>query len=772
MIELFIICAIGVLGVAFAIAVARWLLKLPIGDVELARTATLVTSGVSRYLRRQHVVAVGVAAVLGAGLLLVFGVAYQLEVITAVSPRAYGLWATLSYCCGAAFAVLAAWVSAWAAGKAASRVAAGALRSLGESLQIAIRGGAVSGVMAVALALLGLALLFGLHSVTDGPVLASANSNNALTTISRIPLLLGGFALGAVMVALLAQLGGGTFAAVADIGADVAGGSRVPSVANPAAVADLVGDNVGDGAARATTIYAATVVESLAAMLVAAQVYRDSSNLPSATAIVLFPLVTRSFGLLATWFGVLVVRTEDTEVPMNALARGFFVTTLLHAVAAVGSAKWLLGVHWLSLGSCVVLGSAASVAVLFLVQYYSEQRYRPVRTLAQAARGGPTVATLRGLSTAAEATLAILLIFAATILAAHHLGAGTGLTGGGRFGVALAVGGMLGVGPFVLAMDALGSIADTAGGLIELTVATERPDVRARSKLLDSVGTTTKSMTRSLSAVSSSVGCFLLLSVFFEEVWQGARAGALTTISLSSPLLYCGGLLGLVVVLAFVRAMLWRIVGASRDYMHELRGAAHDETDGRSSDSHEGASSDPVADEDVHEHGVDASAVDAAQEARQLRQEACVEIVSRMALRSMVPPLLVGMGLPLFIGVALRIWATGDRLVASAEAIVALLLVAAIAGALGTLLFTNAGSAWDNAKKYIETGAHGGRHVLDHAQATASAAGPAMAENPTYVAASIGDTVGDPLKGTVGPATQLLTTALATLALVLLPFFL
>ena len=792
MTELFIICAIGVLGVAFAFAVARWLLQLPTGDAELVRVASLVTSGVNRYLRRQHVVAIGFAAVLGAGLFLVFGVAYQTGSVGAVSARAYGLWAAASYCCGAALAVAAAYVSAWSAGKAGCRVAAGALRSLGESLQIAIRGGAVSGVMAVALALLGLALLFGAHSLIDGPVMLAPGS--VLMKTSRIPLLLGGFALGAAVVALLAQIGGGTFGSVADIGLGFGGklsggqgfssGPGLPATANPAVLADLVGDNVGDGAARAVSIYAATVVESLAAMLVAAQVYRDSADLPSVTAIVLFPLVTRAFGLLASWFGVLVVRTDDTEVPMNALARGFFVTTLLHGVAAMGAAKWLVGAHWLALGACVVLGGAASVVLVLVVQYYSEQRYRPVRSLADAARGGGPLATLRGLSTAAEASLVLLLVFVATVLAAYHVGATTSLTGGGRFGLALAIGGMLGVAPYVLAMDALGSIADTAGGLIELTVAAERPDVRARGQLLDSVGTTSKSFTRVLSALSSSVGCFLLLSTFIEEVGRAARGTAVASSSfnINSPLAYCGGVLGLVIVLAFVRAMLWRIVGTSRDYLHELR-AIHAETDDLAdkagaestglSASESSTGGDDLGSRPSEEVAAVLADAEAGWEAREQRQEACVEIVSRMALRSMLPPLLVGLGLPLFIGVALRIWATGDTVVASAEAIVALLFVATIAGALGTLLFTTAGSAWDNAKKYIETGAHGGRHVLDHtAKVTAAAAGPAVADNPTYAAAAGGDTVGDPLKKAVGPATQSLVTVLVTLALVLLPFFL
>jgi K(+)-stimulated pyrophosphate-energized sodium pump len=789
MTELLLVVAIGVLGVAFATTVARWVTGQPAGDEDLVRTAEVVSGGVVRYLRRHNAVAGSVVAVLGAAVFLVYGLAYQTDSVTVVSPREHGIWVTLAYLLGAGFGVVSATVAAWAARHASARVAAGVRRSLDDSLQIAVRAGAVSGVVALALSLIGLAGLFLAHYIYAGGL---SDAGQGLLWVPRIPLLLPGFALGAALVALLSQLGGGIFGKVADIGADIAGKleASLPddSAHNPAAVADLVGDHVGDGAARVTGVFAAAVVDSVAAMLIASEVYRNNSNLPSVTAFVLFPLVARTFSLLGAWFGVMVVRTDDTETPMNAVARGLHVTTLLYAVGALGVAKWLLGEHWLLFGACAVIGAACGLGCLYATQYYSEQKYRPVRMLAEAARGGPTLVTLRGMFTAAESSFVQVLLVLGCAVGAYALGARSGLEGGGLLGVAILVGGMLGSAPYVLAMDSMGSIADTAGGIIEMTVARERPDVRARARLLDAMGTTAKSYTRSLVTVTSSLSCFLLITVFLSEVWEGAAA-APGQIDVTSPALYVCGVLGALTILLFMWVTLRRIVLAARELINEMRvqlGAdrAHITASLARSPA---AVADPDGDEPTPTLGDDRVESEAPTEPpggrRGARQLACVEIVSRVALRGMLAPALVGIGFPLLVGVALRLLRTGDRVASSAEALVALLLVATIAGALGSLLFTTAGSAWDNAKKYIETGAHGGRYLQDPSAARRSSHGDqleratgldraAELDNPACVAAVIGDTIGDPLKGAVGPATQALLITLVAMALVFLPFFL
>ncbi len=790
MTELLLICAIGVLGVAFATTVARWVAQRPVDDDELLRAADVISGGVNRYLRRQNVVAAVVAAVVGALVFLAYGVAYQTESMHSVSPREHGLWLTIAYVVGVLFAVLTTTVSAWIARHASARVAAGARRSLDEALQIAVRAGAVPGVIALALALLGLAGLFLAFHVYAGGL---DNESLALVRAPEIPLLLTGFALGASFVALLSQIGGGIFGNVADIGADVAGqleaSLSADSSDNPAMVADLVGDTVGDGAASVASVFSAAVVAAVAAMLVASAMYRENSTLPSVTAVVLFPLVASTFSLLAAWFGVMVVRTDDTEVPMNAVTRGLHVATLLYAVGAVGCAKWLLGVHWMRFGACAVLGAAAGLVCFYVTQYYSEQKYRPVRMLAEAARGGATLATLRGLFTASEATTVQIVLFVSSASGAYLVGEQTGLRGGGLFGVAVAVGGMLGSAPYVLAMDGLGSIADAAGGIMEMTAATTRPDVRARARLLDAVGTTTKSYRRTLVGLASSLSSFLLISVFINRVWTGHDV-TVGRLDVSGPLLYVGGMLGALVVIVFAMVTLRRVTVSGRELINELRVQLGADVRGVSADAplprdSEGAlleHDEAVATEAA---GSDASAGYATPgyaatpgygTSEAGGQLACVEIVSRVALRGMLAPAAVGVGFPLMIGAALRLLQSGDSVTKSAEALVALLIVATVVAAFGSLLFTHAGSAWDSAKKYIETGAHGGRFLVDTAKPARAPADPSDREgdvdNPTYVAAVIGDTIGDPLKGAIGPATTTLAITLAALALVFLPFFL
>lgn len=225
--------------------------------------------------------------------------------------------------------------------------------------------------------------------------------------------------------------------------------------------------------------------------------------------------------------------------------------------------------------------------------------------------------------------------------------------------------------------------------------------------------------------------------MFLTRVWSSASAEE-GLVDVTSPLLYVGAVLGAVVVLVFIWVTLRRITHSARELVNELRVQLGADERGAQADS-------PLRPASELGEG----------------QLACVEIVSRVALRGMLAPAIVGVGFPLLIGVVLRILASGDRVQTSAEALVALLVVATIAGAFGSLLFTNAGSAWDNAKKYIETGAHGGRYLVD-----------GDVDNPTYVAAVIGDTVGDPLKGAIGPATPALVITLAAFALVFLPFFL
>ncbi len=753
MVELLLICAVGALGVGFTASMYRWLAARPAGEPELVRMGKLVFGGVTAYLRRQSVVAGAVAGVVGALVLVSYGVAHQLDGEAlidplAIGPREQGLWATGTFLFGALGALASAWVAAWSSRQACARLAASARRSLDDALQVALRGGAITGVFALAVSLLGVGAAFGVAYLTHG---GTDDAAVAWASAPRFPLLIGGFALGAGVVAMLSQVGGGVFGNVADIGADVAGKLEGTLAAddpdNPATLADLVGDHVGEGASRAALVFATIALEVTVAMLIGTRLYLSNPDLVSITAVVLLPLVAHAFSLISAFFGVAVVRTDDTEVPMTALSRGLHITAILFGVGAVGSVKWLLGAHWIAFGGSLLIGAVGSLLLFYAVQYYSEAKYRPVRMLAEVARGGATLGTLRGFVTAGEGTAAVVVVLALVGVGTFTLGESSDLDHGGLYGVTLGLVGLMGAIPYVLAMASLGAIADTAGGLIDLTPLRERADVRARARLLDAVGTSAKSFARVLSTVTSTLTSFLVGSALLMQVSSDGSM-SLTL----EPTLFIGGLAGLVAVLMFNWVVLRRVIAAGRDVVNELRVqlrtvAAERATRGLSQLAADGA--DGAAEAPSREKG----------------QLDCVEIVSRAALRSIIVPALVGIGLPLLFGVGLRLWATEDTLATSVEAIVAFLIVATVTSSTGSLLGNQAGTAWDNAKKYIETGAHGGRFILDPKRAGGEQ------HNPTYVAAIIGDTIGDPLKGTLGPAAQALALTLAALAFVLLPFF-
>ena len=772
MTELALILAVGVLGLAFAAYLARWVLAcppaddapapsgplalprqqatpLPPGDAEMVRVAGLVRAAAEAFFRKQSSTIGAISAVLGGAIFLAYGLLRRAGDSDPVPALELGVWLTVSFALGVAGSVAAGQVATWIATRTSIRAAFGVRRSTDLAVQIALRGGAVSGLFVTSASLLGQAGLFAAVLAEKGGF--GPDPAAALRIAPKIPFMIAGYALGASFAALLAQLGGGTFAKAADLGADLGGkelGLGEDDRENPAVIADLAGDVVGDCAGRAAGVFESTVAESLGAMILGAIVYRDDPRLESVLSLMLFPLVTRAFGVLSAVFGVMVVRTDDREDPRSALARGLYVTALLHAVGFAGAAKWLLGVHWVHFLACGVLGVGVGVALLPITQFYTEHRYRPVRELAEASRAGASLSVLLGLATGIEGALAPLAAVALAAVGAFEIGARTGLAHGGLFGTAVATMGLLGPAAYLLAMDAFGPILDNAAGIVEMTVARERPDVRGRTVVLDAVGNTVKTLTKTWAAASAGLGSMLLVAGFLDEVRRrvagqglfdpgahGASHGASQVIAVSGPgprldgpEVLVGGLIGVMLVLWVTGRCLVNVARAARRVMDEVRR----QLKGRPIDF-------------VPDH------------------EACLEMVTRAALRHMIAPAVVAVVAPVAVGVALRFARAGDNPLIPADSVAALVMAGTIAGVLGSLLLGNAGGAWDNAKKYIATGAHGGRHLVDESGA--------RVDNPTYGAALVGDTVGDPLKDLAGPAMHVLVKMLPVVTIVFLPFF-
>lgn len=730
MTELALIFAVGVLGLAFAGYLARWVLVRPAGEGEMARVAALIQVAAEGFYRKQSSIIGALSAVLGGAIFLAYGLLRRAGESDPVPALELGVWLTVSFALGAASCVAAGRVATAISTRTGVRAASGARRSLDHALQIAIRGGAVSSLFIVATGLLGMASLYAAVFAYKGGF--GSEPASALRLAPRIPLMIAGYPLGASFASLLAQLGGGTFSKAADLGADLGGkdmGLSEDDARNPATIADLAGDSAGDCAGRGAGVFAAMAAESLAAMLVGGILFRDNKDLLSALSVVLFPLVTRSFGLVGAMFGVMVVKTDDREDPLDALARGLYVTALLHGVGIAGAAKWLLGGRWLHFLACGAIGIATSVAFFHGTQYFTEQRYRPVRELAEASRAGPTFSILRGVVTALQSAVVPFILVTAGTIGAYYVGVRTGLTGGGLFGIAVATMGMLGPVGYLLAMDAFGPVVDNAGGIVEMTIARERPDVRGRTLVLDAVGNTVKAVSNAHAAGAAAMASLLLVAAFIDEVRRRTgHAGQGITLRLDRPEVYLGALLGIVLVFWLAARCIDNILRAARRLLEEVRRQVRDRPAGSPPD-----------------------------------HEACVEMVTRAALRHMIAPAVIAAGAPIAVGLALRFARTEDNPLVAADAVAALMMAGTVAGVLGSLLLGNAGSAWDNAKKYIVTGAHGGRFLVDETGA--------RADNPTFAAAVVGDTVGDPLKDAAGPAIYVLVKMLPVVTIVFLPFF-
>ncbi len=327
-------------------------------------------------------------------------------------------------------------------------------------------------------------------------------------------------------MALFAQLGGGIYTKAADVGADLVGkveaGIPEDDPRNPAVIADLVGDNVGDCAGRGADLFESTAAENIGAMILGVALY-PYFGLKG----VLFPLVVRAFGVLASMAGIWVVRTEEDADPMQALNKGYYLTTLLAAVGFGIGCLWLLrsdqAPHaWLNFWLCGLIGLATAMAFVYITQYYTEYRYRPVRSIAEASQTGPATNIIAGMAVGMESTALPVIVISVAIIASYALGRSSGVEipnnplGAGLFGTAVATMGMLGTAAYILAMDTFGPIADNAGGIIEMSQQPE--EIRQKTDRLDAVGNTTKALTKGYAIGSAALAAFLLFAAYLDEV--------------------------------------------------------------------------------------------------------------------------------------------------------------------------------------------------------------------------------------------------------------
>ena len=717
--ELTLILGISVLGLLFAMYLIRDVLKRDTGTAAMQEISNAIKAGAEAFLRRQNRTIAYLSVVLAALIYILYAFVRTPNEHDPASVSMLALWTTLSFILGAACSVAAGYMGMWVAIRSNIRTAAAATKGMNGALQTALRGGAVSGFFVVAMSLLGVA---GLFAVVD--------KLGIVSDVSKIPLLIVGYGFGASFVALFAQLGGGIYTKAADVGADLVGkveaGIPEDDPRNPAVIADLVGDNVGDCAGRGADLFESTAAENIGAMILAAGLYRANTETfethgLTLLGVLLFPLVARAFGIIASMVGVMMVKTNEKEDPMNALNRGFYITAALAMVGFFIASKWLLGdTYYFNFFIAGVIGVLTSLAFVFITQYYTEYKYRPVQSIAEASKTGPATNIIAGIAVGMESTGYPVLVIGIALISSYFLGETSGLKDAGLFGTAVATMGMLGTAAYILAMDTFGPITDNAGGIVEMSHQSE--EIRRKTDRLDAVGNTTKALTKGYAVGSAALAAFLLFSAYFDEVRN--YGFNLTHIDLSKPAVFVGAMLGAMLVFLFSSLAIKAVGRAAYAIINNVR------------------------EQFKNNPGImlGTSKPDYGQ---------CVDIVTQAALKAMILPGILVVVMPVAVGMLFK-WlfiSTGSPAngASGAEVVGGFLMVGTITGILMALFLNNGGGAWDNAKKFVEVESKKG---TDWHKATV-----------------VGDTVGDPFKDTAGPSLHVLIKLLSTITLVMAPLF-
>src|SRR5438874_5599245 len=707
-----LVLGLSVFALAVAVGLARWVLRQDNGTPQMRTVSDAIQEGAAAFVRRQYRTIFGLSIVL-AVLIFVLYAFFRTPHPGEPSATTMAAWTTLSFVFGAVCSGVAGLIGMFVAVRANIRTASAARSSLNRALQIALRGGAVSGLFVVAMSLLGVGGLYTIVHALD------------VVPAERIPLLIVGYGFGASFVALFAQLGGGIYTKAAGVEPDPVGkveaGIPEDDPRNPAVIADLVGDNVGDCAGRGADLFESTAAENIGAMILGAGLAAANPTAFGGVAllgVILFPLVVRAFGLVASIIGIMVVKAREDEDPMRALNRGYMTTAVLAALGFSAGTWWLLNPviapdAWWHFALCGVIGIATSIAFVYITQYYTEYRYRPVKSIAAASVTGPATNIIAGFAVALECTALPTFAIGAAIIASYKIGVSSGLEHAGLFGTAVATMGMLGTAAYILAMDTFGPITDNAGGVIEMSHQPE--DIRRRTDRLDAVGNTTTALTKGYAIGSAALAAFLLFSAYLDEV--GQLGSPLQAVDISKPEVFVGGLLGAMLVFWFSALAISAVTKAAVSVIQEVR----------------------------RQFQADPGILKGTSRPDYGR---AVDIVTVGALKAMVAPGLLAVGMPIVVGLVFKV-----LFHVGAETVAAFLMVGTIGGILMATLLNNGGGAWDNAKKFIETGEYGGKG------------------SPTHKAAVVGDTVGDPFKDTAGPSLHVLIKLLSTVTLVLAPLF-
>jgi K(+)-stimulated pyrophosphate-energized sodium pump len=661
-----LICAFA--AVLYGAVTARSLLALSPGNDTMRELSLAIQEGASAYLRRQYTT----IGIVGVVLFIVLIPLQSIEV-------------AVGFAIGGAASAAAGFIGMNVSVRANARVAEAARGGIGPALDVAFRGGAVTGMLVVGLALLGVAGYYGILTL-----FFDVETKEAVDALV-------GLGFGGSLISVFARLGGGIFTKGADVGADIVGkieaGIPEDDPRNPAVIADNVGDNVGDCAGMAADLFETYAVTAVAVMLLGALSFDSAPN------VVLYPLVLGGVSIIASIIGTFAVRTKTGNVE-RALYQGMIVAGLIAAAAFYPVTMWMMddlsGPSVGDLYLCALIGLGVTALLFVITDYYTSTRFNPVKKTAKASETGHATNIIQGLAQGLQATALPALVIVFGIAGAHGLA--------GVYGIGVAVMAQLSLTGLIVALDAFGPITDNAGGIAEMADMPE--DVRNVTDPLDAVGNTTKAVTKGYAIGSAALAALVLFAAFKIELF--AELGKSVSFEIDDPDVLMGLLLGGLMVCLFAALSMESVGRAGGAVVEEVRRQFREKPG-----IMEGT--------EKPEYGQ------------------CVDIVTKAAQREMILPSLLPIVMTVVVGII------------SVKMLGGLLIGVIVVGLFFAVLMTAGGGAWDNAKKLIEDGAHGGKGSFAHE------------------ASITGDTVGDPFKDTSGPAINPMIKVANIVALLIIP---